>query len=240
MLHLYLSTPEALSLSSAFLLGLMGSAHCVGMCGGMAGALSLPLSKANVSNRKKVLIQLGFGFGRIAGYGLAGYLAGSFSWALLTITGSGFVVVLRVLTGIFMVFLGLFLSGGWNGLSKIETLGARLWQAISPLIRVLTPADTLPKSLAVGLLWGWLPCGMVYSMLVFSMSGGTGMQGAGIMLMFGLGTMPAVVGMGLMANKLLAYMQKKWLKGIFGSMIILFGLWTIWGALMIAQHSGHG
>ena len=72
------------------------------------------------------------------------------------------------------------------------------------------------------------------------MSGGNGMQGAGIMLMFGLGTMPAVVGMGLMANKLLAYMQKKWLKGIFGSMIILFGLWTIWGALMIAQHSGHG
>jgi len=239
MLHFDFSTPENLGLSTAFLLGLMGSAHCVGMCGGMAGALSLPLSTANISSGKKTFIQFCFALGRIFGYGLAGYLAGSFSWVLLNITGSGFVVILRVLTGFFMIFLGLLLSGWWNGLLKIEKLGAKLWQGISPLITKLTPADTIPKALTVGFLWGWLPCGMVYSMLILSMSSGSGIQGAGIMLMFGLGTIPAVLGMGLLANNMLAYLQKTWIKGFFGSLIILFGLWTIWAALTIAPHSGH-
>jgi len=240
MLNIDFSTPESLSLSSAFLLGLMGSAHCVGMCGGMAGALSLPLSTANISNRKKAFIQLCFAIGRISGYGLAGYLAGSFSWALLNITGSGFVVLARVLAGLFMIFLGLFLSGWWNGLLRVEKLGTKLWQGISPLITTLTPADTIPRALAVGLLWGWLPCGMVYSMLIFSMSSGDGIQGAGIMLMFGLGTIPAVMSMGLAANNILAYLQKTWVKNIFGGIIILFGIWTIWAALTIGLHSGHG
>lgn len=234
------ASPDKLSLISALLLGLMGSVHCVGMCGGMASALSLPLSAAKLSSRKKILIQFCFGIGRVFGYALAGYLAGSFSWLLLNVTGSGFAVVLRIMAGVFMIFLGLFLARWWHGLSKIEKLGARLWQTISPAIKTLTPADTISKALSVGLLWGWLPCGMVYSMLIFSMGSGSGIQGAGIMLMFGLGTIPAVMGLGIVADKAMNLLQNNYAKNIFGSMIILFGCWTVWGAINVSLHHGHG
>lgn len=139
-----------------------------------------------------------------------------------------------------MIFLGLFLARWWHGLGKIEQLGDRLWQKISPAIKKLTPADTISKALSIGLLWGWLPCGMVYSMLVFSMASGSGIQGAGIMLMFGLGTVPAVMGLGMVADKAMNLLQHKYAKNIFGSMIIFFGAWTIWGAIGTSLHHGHG
>lgn len=240
MLLYDLASPEKLSFISALLLGLMGSVHCVGMCGGLASALSLPLSAGKLSQRKKLLIQFCFGVGRVCGYGLAGFLAGSFSWVLLNVVGSDFALVLRVVTGVLMIMLGLFLTRWWNGLAKIERIGAGLWQKISPFIGRLTPADTIAKALGIGFLWGWLPCGMVYSMLVFSLSSGSGVDGAVIMLMFGLGTIPAVVGLGVLAERTVGLLQHGFAKNFFGGVIILFGCWTIWGALGLGLHHGHG
>lgn len=239
MIHFDLAASGNLNLITALLMGLMGSTHCVGMCGGMAGALSLPLSKTDFSTLKKLSIQFCFSLGRLLGYGIAGYIAGSFSWVFLSFFGEGYINILRITAGIFMIFVGLFLANWWNGLARLESLGLGLWQKISPIIGTFTPADTLNKALVIGFLWGWLPCGLVYSMLVFSISSGNGIHGAGMMLMFGLGTMPAVIGMGMLAEKVMRQLQRAIIKNFMGVMVIVFGLWTIWVAVASDLHALH-
>ena len=155
-------------LISALILGLLGGGHCLGMCGGLMGALTMAIP-AEQRNRRLQLL-LAYNIGRISSYALAGLLVGLAGWA---IGNSPAALLLRALAGILLVCMGLYLAGWWSGLTRIEALGRHLWRHLQPLTRRLMPVTSVPQALFLGAIWGWLPCGLVYSSLLWAASQGS-------------------------------------------------------------------
>jgi sulfite exporter TauE/SafE len=223
-------------LAAAFILGLLGGGHCLGMCGGLMGALTMAIPPEQRGRRLRLLI--GYNSGRIFSYAGAGGLIGSAGWA---IANSPAALGMRIAAGLLLITMGLYLAGWWSGLTRIEGLGRRLWRYIQPLSKRLLPVDSLPRALLFGALWGWLPCGLVYSTLLWSASQGNALHSALLMLAFGLGTWPVLLATGLAAERTTALLRKRGVRVAGGLLVILFGLWTLPGphqALLIG-HSGH-
>jgi uncharacterized protein len=213
---------------SAALVGLLGGVHCVGMCGGIVGALSIGLPET----RSRWPILLSYNLGRIASYTLAGAIAGGLGYFF-----SGLLPVqqaqqaLLLIAGVFMVLLGLYLAGWWNLLARLEKAGGGLWKRIEPLGRGLLPVRRPGQALALGMLWGWLPCGLVYSVLVWSVSAGGAGQGALLMLGFGLGTLPNLLLMGAAASRLQGFVRRPRVRQLAGAAIVLFGLFQLYSVI---------
>ncbi len=218
---------------TAFAVGLLGGVHCIGMCGGIVSALTLGLAES-VRRRPRTLLPylLAYNTGRILSYTTAGALVGGIG---LLATDLARVheaqQVLQIVAGIFMVVLGLYLGGWWQGLVRVERLGGHLWRRIEPLGRRFLPVRRPGEAFVLGLVWGWLPCGLVYSTLVWAISAGGVLEGAALMLSFGLGTLPMLLGMGMVAGKLSAYMRQHWVRAVAGLLVIGFGIHRIWLAL---------
>ena len=214
-----------LSLASAFLVGLLGGGHCAGMCGGIVGAVSLSLP----GSRPRIGFLLAYNLGRIASYGAAGLLAGA-------IGASSFFLdhvlpverVLYALASVMLILLGLYLAGIWRGVVVLETVGGKLWRHVQPWSKRFLPVRTLPQALALGSIWGWLPCGLVYSVVVAALATGSPWRGATLMLAFGLGTLPALLAMGMAAVRLRAVLQHVWVRRLSGLAVIGFGLLGLW------------
>ena len=220
--------PMDVSYLAAFLVGLLGGVHCVGMCGGIVGALALGLPPEVRGSKRMLSYLLAYNLGRIASYALAGALLGGVGYLAAHWSGlRGAQLVLQVLAGLFMVALGLYLAGWWLGLSRLERVGGHLWRRLEPLGRRLLPVRRPRQALLLGLLWGWLPCGLVYSVLVWSISQGSAVQGALLMLCFGLGTLPTLLLMGVAATRLAAFVRHAWVRRVAGLLVMLFGLWTL-------------
>ncbi|WPC06958.1 sulfite exporter TauE/SafE family protein [Pseudomonas benzenivorans] len=217
-------TELAPQLLSALILGLLGGGHCLGMCGGLMGALTLAIPAEYRARRLRLL--LGYNLGRILSYALAGLLLGLAGWALAS---SPAALGLRVLAALLLIAMGLYLAGWWSGLTRIEALGGGLWRHIQPLTRRFMPVTDLPKALVLGALWGWLPCGLVYSTLLWAASQGDALDSAALMLAFGLGTLPVLLASGLAAERLTALLRRRGVRTAGGLLVILFGLWTLPG-----------
>ncbi len=175
---------------SALMIGLLGSAHCIGMCGGITSALSLSI-KDN-GRHSSAIILLGYHLGRIGSYAMAGFIFGSLGWFLGDINES-MQLALRWFAGGMLIAMGLYLSGLWKGLTAFEQAGGLLWQRIQPIATRLLPIQSFYGAYALGSLWGWLPCGMVYSTLSWSASHANPLSSALLMATFGLGTLPSVL-----------------------------------------------
>jgi uncharacterized protein len=220
---------------ASFGMGLLGSLHCLGMCGGLTAALGFGIP-AHAARRRLILLT---SVGRVMSYALIGLLAG----ALLQAMALG--PWPRILAAIMLVLTGCYLAGWWNLLTRLEAVGAGLWRRLEPLRKSCLPIDTAAKALGFGLLWGALPCGLVYSAITFVSTASTGVMeipaavaAALGMLAFGLGTSPAVLIGGLMASELKTWLQKPLIKPVLGILYILFGLWTGYAALT-HEHHGH-
>ena len=211
-------------LSSALILGLLGGGHCLGMCGGLMGALTLAIPKAQRSRRFQLL--LAYNLGRILSYAAAGLLLGLAGWA---VAGGPLATGMRVLAALLLISMGLYLAGWWSGLTRIESLGRGLWRHIQPVANRLLPVSSLPRALLLGALWGWLPCGLVYSTLLWAASQGNATHSALLMLAFGLGTWPVLLATGLAAERTSALLRKRGGRVTGGLLVILFGLWTLPG-----------
>lgn len=211
-------------LSSALILGLLGGGHCLGMCGGLMGALTLAIPKAQRSRRFQLL--LAYNLGRILSYAAAGLLLGLAGWA---VAGGPLATGMRVLAALLLISMGLYLAGWWSGLTRIESLGRGLWRHIQPVANRLLPVSSLPRALLLGALWGWLPCGLVYSTLLWAASQGNATHSALLMLAFGLGTWPVLLATGLAAERTSALLRKRRVRVTGGLLVILFGLWTLPG-----------
>jgi len=228
------------TLASAFLVGLLGSLHCLGMCGGIVGALTFGL-KEDIHRTPFSLFpyQLLYNTGRIASYATAGALMGWVgSQALDALTLSQARLVGRLLSGGFMVALGLYLAGWWQGLMFVEKLGAHLWRYLEPLGRHVMPVRTPGQALVLGLVWGWLPCGLVYSTLSWSLAAGSAADGALLMAAFGLGTLPMLLAMGAAARWLGHVVRQPWVRRGAGVLILLFGLYMLFAPNAHLGHSG--
>ncbi|SCZ61936.1 sulfite exporter TauE/SafE family protein [Thiohalomonas denitrificans] len=224
------------SLAAAFLAGLLGGVHCIGMCGGIVGALGLGLPPGVREKHYGVLpYLLGYNAGRLISYTLAGALFGGVGVVaanLLAVNQAQH--VLQFVAGFFMVALGLYLGGWWFGIARLERVGGGVWRRLEPLGRKLLPVRTLPQAVAMGLVWGWLPCGLVYSILIWAIAAGSAVEGALLLLAFGLGTLPNLLAMGLFAARLAAWTRQVWVRRIAGATVIAFGVATlaspwIWG-----------
>jgi hypothetical protein len=216
----------SVDLLSAFIVGLLGGVHCVGMCGGIVGALSLGLPPD-----RNLPILLAYNAGRISSYALAGALMGALGFyfsGLLPVQLAQ--RVLLTFAGLFLILMGLYLAGWWNALSRLERAGGLLWRRIEPLGRGLLPVRSVRHALLLGLLWGWLPCGLVYSALVWTVSAGGAVEGAMLMLAFGLGTLPNLLLMGVAASQLGRWVRQPVVRALAGALVIVFGVRLLFDA----------
>ena len=221
----------SMSLVSPLLLGLLGSMHCVAMCGGIAGAFAMAApSAAGRAGRVRLLCVLGTG--RILGYAGAGVLAGGLGFGLASVLGPYGPAALRVMAGLLLLAAALLVAGIGVVPATLERFGAALWQRIVPLAR---SANALPMSscraLALGFLWGWIPCGLVYAALGWAATAGSPLQGAFAMVAFGLGTLPATVATGAAAAKLGRLVHAPTSRRAAAALLGLFALWTVAGGL---------
>lgn len=216
-----------ITISSAFLIGLLGGVHCVGMCGGIMNALSFAMPDQGSAKSRTFLTLLLYNMGRIASYSLAGFMIGGLSMLLqgpVGILGPG----LRIFAGVMMIAMGLYLAGWWRGLVHLESLGNHLiWRHLQPYGKRLMPVRRPWQALVLGTLWGWLPCGLVYSTLTLAGSIGNGAQAALIMLSFGFGTLPAMILTGAFANRLKSWIQNTAVRNIAAILVMGFGIWTM-------------
>ncbi|WP_334108213.1 sulfite exporter TauE/SafE family protein [Methylobacillus sp.] len=212
--------PE-LSLFAALLVGLLGGGHCVGMCGGIVSAVSLSMP----GSRPQWRLLLAYNLGRIASYTLAGVIAGAVGASSLFLqhllpVGK----VLYALANIMLILLGLYLANFWHGVLVLERVGASVWKRLQPLSKRWLPVRTVLQAGMLGTIWGWLPCGLVYSVLIAALATASPLQGGLLMLSFGLGTLPTLMAMGMAAVKLKAWLQRPWLRRLSGLLVLLFGV----------------
>lgn len=184
-----------LSIAAAALLGLAGSGHCVLMCGGISHALGM-VTQPGANGKPRRGLLLGYQIGRISGYALAGLLLGSLGAALYGVLENAYLRLgLRLLVAVAFLLVAI---GLWSGRGVVERFaGTRLWSRMAPRMRRLLPVDSLPKAWMFGLVWGWMPCGFVYTMLLLAWTSMDPWSSAAIMTAFGLGTLPAVFGITL-------------------------------------------
>ncbi len=214
------------SLLSALLMGLIGSTHCVGMCGGIISTLSTNFNQK--SAQQPLVIQLFYNIGRITTYGLLGLLVGFFSSRLIQLLPDPHTFSMKI-SGLFFILLGLYISQLLNSFKYLETAGQKIWQKIEPFGRKYLPAQTAWSALKLGLVWGWLPCGLVYSALALALTQLNPLDSALTMLVFGLGTLPTLLLIGHFAQNLKSLLQNQKLRFSLGLILVIYGCIQIIG-----------
>ena len=212
---------QEFSLLAIFLTGLLGGVHCVGMCGGIVGAFSLQLPGSG----PRISYHLAANLGRLASYVVIGVIAGTLGSA------SAFLShlfpaekILYVVANLVLIALGLHLAGIWSGVLVLEAAGGGVWKRLQPVFKKLVPIQSLPQAFAAGMVWGWLPCGLVYSVLIAAVASGSALQGGLTMLAFGLGTLPNLLLMGLFASQLQRFLARQGVRLAAGLIIVALGL----------------
>lgn len=227
--------------TSAFLLGLFSTIHCVGMCGGIIGALSLSLPMEIRNHKPRMLMFVAtYNIGRIMSYSLAGLVAGAIGTGVLASVGfdQGH-TILRAIGIAMMIAIGLYLAGWLPQLSTIEKIGVPIWKRLEPMGRRLLPVASLPKALAYGLIWGWLPCGLVYFVLVWALTAGNAIQGALMMLAFGVGTLPTLLATGFMTSWLTRFARSSTARQVVGLLIIAMAIGSLFIPMGDQAHGHH-
>jgi len=221
--------PENISFFAAMAVGFFGGVHCVGMCGGIVGALTFGLPAETRERPMRLLpYLLAYNIARITSYTAAGAIAGTVGLLGLSLVPlQQAQLVLLGIAGLFMVMMGLYVGGWWFGLTRIERAGSRLWRFIEPVGRRLMPVRSPAQAFGLGLVWGWLPCGLVYSVLIWALSAGGPLAGALLMLGFGLGTLPNLLAMGAFAAQLAAFVRRQWVRRVAGGMVVAFGVYQL-------------
>jgi uncharacterized protein len=236
---------ETLSLWAALVAGLAGSGHCLAMCGGIAGALAMRGKHAATGGvGPRLSLALAYNVSRVASYTLAGAIAGLLGQALVrTVDVASLSLVLRVAAGGVMVAAAGRLLFGWRLLDPLEAAGSRLWRTLLPWAsgRKGSPREGVPGAIALGLAWGWLPCGLTYSMLLLAATTADVVQGGLVMAAFGIGTLPAMVSATVAFDRAArALASRATLRTAAGSLLLAFGAWTAGNAVYHAGgHAGH-
>jgi len=209
-------------IGAALATGLLGSTHCFAMCGGISGLFAVNASASSL--RRDLPMAITYNLGRVLGYALLG--------AAVALLGQSIVDAIprltapvRLLSGVLIVLVGLQVAFNWRALAPIEKAGASLWRRFAPAAQGLLPVTSAPRALGLGFLWGWLPCGLVYSVLLLAATTANALTGSLVMLAFGLGTMPAMIATGLSASRLSAFMSRQRLGA--GLLIVILGLATL-------------
>ena len=214
------------SLLALFIVGLLGGGHCAGMCGGIVGALSLQ----SPAGKPSLVVHLAYNLGRIASYTVAGMLAGAVGHA------AGNLMALQrglyVFASLMLVALGLYLLGATQTLAFVEKGGQGIWQRIQLFTGRFLPVRGVAQALPLGVLWGWLPCGLVYSALTTALASGSALRGAATMLAFGLGTLPNLLLAGLLLARFRRFAQARVTKVVSGLLVLGYGIYGLMNVIL--------
>jgi sulfite exporter TauE/SafE len=204
-----------------FIVGLLGGGHCAGMCGGIVGALSMQ----SPAGKPSLAVHLAYNVGRILSYTIAGLLAGAVGYA------AGNLMALQrglyVFASLMLVALGLYLLGATQALAVVERAGQALWTRIQPVTGRFLPVRGVAQALPLGLLWGWLPCGLVYSALTTALASGSALHGAATMFVFGLGTLPNLLLAGLLLARFRRFAQARVTRVVSGLLVLGYGVYGL-------------
>ena len=224
---------DPISSTAALTLGLVGSSHCIGMCGGISSSFGL----ANPAQQAKKNLQLAvsFNLGRIVSYSIIGFLFGLFG-ALANEQFNAASNVLRTVAAAILILMGFYVAGFGRLITRLESAGRIVWRQIQPLTKRFIPVNNAGNAFCLGGLWGWLPCGLVYSTLIWAITSGSAIQSAWLMFLFGVGTLPAMLSTTVFSQGVKHLLQKRWLRIIAGMIIVGMGLLTLSHTLM--DHSG--
>lgn len=207
-------------------IGLAGAGHCLGMCGGIAAAI-------NLGGNRGALTTVAYHIGRLSSYAalgaLLGALAGSINIAQWT-------MVLRYIAALLLIGMGLSIADWWRGMSILERFGATLWKPVQRLSSKLLPVQHWTQSYLLGLCWGLMPCGLIYSALAWSATAQDAARSGLLMLAFGAGTLPAMLSTSFGAAQIQALLRRRGLKIIIAVFLIASGLWSL---TMTWNHGAH-
>jgi sulfite exporter TauE/SafE len=215
--------------SAAFMAGLLGGVHCAAMCGGViaacAGSARAPAQRWRFA--------LAYNAGRLASYAIAGALAGALGQGALQLRGGATMQqAMLMFAGASMLLIALYLGGVTSVARRLELAGSYVWRHIQPYSRSVLPADTLPRSLALGALWGWLPCGMVYGVLLTAVASADAARGALVMLAFGAGTLPNVLALTVFTQRVRSFTRSFAARIAVALLVAAAGLY----AILMAAH----
>lgn len=213
-----------ITLLTLFLLGFFGGGHCVGMCGGLSSAFALQLPPGLNHTGLIVLLNLG----RISSYVFIGLLVGAIGQIGISLDQTRWLQNgLYLSANLLLLFLGLYLAGISSLATRIESIGRPVWKRLNPLLNRLLPIQSVPACFGVGMLWGWLPCGLVYSASLYALGSGNALEGGLYMLAFALGTLPNLLAMGLFAAQLKNFLQRKTVRLAAGLLVAAWALWRL-------------
>ncbi|SFZ77756.1 sulfite exporter TauE/SafE family protein [Chitinimonas taiwanensis] len=217
-----------LGLAGWLLAGFLGGVHCLGMCGGLAAALGL-----NLAQDRRFLLLLVANLGRISSYTLIGALLGGVAAGLALLPWANLLQQLLYLLSLaLLILLGCYLAGWLSWLTRLERMGQPLWRRLQPRLAGLLPVDSLYKAYLAGALWGWLPCGLVYTAATGALASGSAWKGAATLLAFGLGTLPNLLAMGVAASQLNRVRQQPWLRRLAGGLLAGYAVFALIRFLM--------
>jgi sulfite exporter TauE/SafE len=223
--------------AAAFLIGLLGGVHCVGMCGGIVGALTVQMPRRG----RAWGLHLTYSAGRIASYSVAGAIMGMIgSMGLFFDQVLPVQLLLYVFANLLLVVLGMYLAGFGGLLLRLEAVGGWLWRRIQPYSARVLPADTAGKAFVLGVIWGWLPCGLVYSLLATALLSGGAASGFLVMLAFGLGTLPNLLLAGMVFKGLRDVTSDPRVRMAAGAVVAGFGIVGLVKAYTMGDHLRNG
>jgi sulfite exporter TauE/SafE len=191
--------------SAAFAAGLLGGVHCAAMCGPIVAACS---NASSASGRARWSLALAYNGGRIISYATAGAIAGFFGQTGLALRVGTLTLAMPIIASAALIVMALYVAGVPHVKRVLEGAGGVIWRRLQPFSRRFLPANTVPRAFGLGTIWGWLPCGMVYAVLMTAVAAAGPAEGALVMLAFGLGTLPNVLALGVIASRLKALRLK--------------------------------
>jgi len=223
-------------LSTAFLAGLLGSGHCFGMCGGIAAGLGA------MSRGRALVPAFQFNLARLTSYAVLGLVAAS---VLGSVSGlMPWARWLRLLTALMILMIGLKFLFDFRGIEFIERGGAGLWKRILPFALKAGNRQDWIGRLLLGFCWGFIPCGLVYTVLMTAASTANPVSGAITMLAFGAGTLPAMLGLTAAAPALASFLEDRTVRRVIGFALVVLAVWTVvmmWGSMTQGSmnHTNH-
>ena len=222
---------------AVFLIGLLSGTHCVGMCGGIVSALSVQLPQ----QKPALPLHLAYNIGRLTTYTIAGAIMGALgSLSLLLNNALPVQMVLYVAANTMLIAMGLSLLGVTHVAAFVERGGKWLWQRVQPFTKRFLPVRTVAQAFPLGMLWGWLPCGLVYGVLSVALLSGSAWRGALTLLAFGLGTLPNLLLAGMLLVRFRRQMQARSVRVVSGLLVIGFGVFGLVNATTLGGRLWQG
>jgi uncharacterized protein len=214
--------------AAIFLVGLLGGTHCAGMCGGIVGALAVQTP----GGRAGWPLHLAYNCGRILSYAVAGALVGAIGGLGLAFGPVAKIqLAFYLVASLMLVALGFYLMGFTRSLAFVERLGQGIWKRVQPYTSRFLPVHSVAQALPLGMLWGWLPCGLVYSVLANALVSGSAVRGALAMAVFGLGTLPNLLLAGMLFSRFRRFAQSPVARAISGTLVMGYGLYGLYNVV---------